>query len=178
MEDTAEKVVEDLKNEEKLKKSSKKTTKKRKFFKKKSNFNEEEYFINLIKEERKKRPEINPLELSNKLGISREKVKKLIEKMNKVEEKPKKTTKKLKKNRLKDLLDYLKQKKILDKEDKSVLRDFFAFSAIFGLIINLGLYSINLLQFTWYSWFGVGVLYWMFENKFISQLRRLWFRNA
>ena len=119
---------------------------------------------------RKNNEPIEPLEISVGLGYPKELVEKVNEEINKVKINKKKI-KKIKKGKVKD-----KFKKILDKEDKNTLKDFFFKVLIFGIPINFSLWCFMFHPFNWYSWFAYGFTLWLIKKEIVNIIRSLWIK--
>ena len=134
------------------------------------------YHESVIRERLKKTPSISPYELSNSLGITKEKAEELIKKIKETkpekEPEPKSQPKGVKKgSKLKSLLNKLK---VLDKEDFSNLKLFLFDVIIQGIFLNYAVYVILGTTFTAFSWLGWGLAAWFIERRFPPVIRSLW----
>ena len=74
---------------------------------------------------------------------------------------------------------FSKFKKILpkiDETDKKSIKKLFI-TLVFGAMLNFAMFSVFNLAFTWFSWIGYAFLIHIIENKLITWIRQVIFKN-
>jgi len=62
--------------------------------------------------------------------------------------------------------------KIKKSDDLESIKDLILYLIFYGIPINFTMFVIFNYPFTWYSWLGWGVGFWILENKLIQFVRR------
>lgn len=163
--------IQDILNElEKDKNTQKKPEK----TKKRMEFDEKKYFKEIILEDIKKGIPIEPYELSVRLGTEKSFMEELIKEINE-ERKVVEVNKPKKENKIKNSIKINKEKlkKVLDKDDKETLKDFFLKIVLFGIPINFALWIVSkgFFPFNFYTWVGWGIVPLILEKKISPFLR-------
>ena len=151
-----------------MEKEVKKFVKKLKKYKDNSKVEDDSDFEQLISKEKKKNAGISSYEISQKIGISKEKAENLLKKVLESEKKPEKIAKIKEKKRGNFLKKTISKIKIIDKDDRKTLFDFISKIIIIGLPLNYCVWIIFNFPFTYYSWIGWGIGFWFIDKKFID----------
>lgn len=158
-------------NEKKEEKTVKKAKKSGKKLKKVVN---EDYLLEIIKKEKKDKPSISIVELSNKLGETQEKVEEIIKDISEDLLKVKKLKKKKSNswNKFKQVF----RKTFLDQEDKKTLKEFISKVLLIGIPLNFAFFVISkgFFPFTFYSWIGWGIAFHFIKKELVNIVRSMW----
>lgn len=141
------------------------------------NSDEKNYLKNLILKERKNNKKISIDELSKRIYYSEKEIQKALDEID--AEETKKITKKQKKpKKSTEFLRKIKQKQLLDKEDKKTLMQIFVKIISFGIPLNLAMFVVTkgFFPFNYYTWIGWGCLLWLIKGQFVDIIRGLYFR--
>ena len=155
----------------------KKFVKKLEKYKSKEKIDDKNYLKELVLNEKKEKRPIEIVDLSIKFGTDKQTMEEVINEINQEEKeknqkKPKKVRKKLEFfKKIKENLN-----KLIDKEDKQTLKDFFLKIIILGIPLNFALFVIFGIKFNWYSFLGWGTALWFVKKEMIDIIRSLWIR--
>jgi hypothetical protein len=77
-------------------------------------------------------------------------------------------------NKIKKKLAKFKLIKIIDGEDKPIIKEFVSITIIFGIIVNFGCFVIFGSKFNFYTPLGYGFISWIILRIFPTWFRSLW----
>lgn len=146
-------------------------------YKKKDISDEKDYLKNLIIKERKSNKKISIDELANRFYYSEKEVQSVLDEIDS-EETKKNEKKPIKIKKRSEFFKKIKEKQLLDKEDKITIKKIVIEIIFFGIPLNLGMFVITngFFSFNYYTWIGWGCILWLIKSQFVDIVRGLWMR--